>query len=108
MTTATVRLLTPEIVLMAAAVAIYLGGAFSAARRLWGWIAGGRAWLLAAAALWAQAAASAAGRRTVEPRRRWPGYGRWLALAFGALLVLLSLPAAALPAARRSTSARCC
>ena len=53
MTTATLHLLTPEIVLIAAAVAIYLGGAFSAAQRPWRWIAGG-ALLLAAAALWRQ------------------------------------------------------
>ena len=50
MTTATLHLLTPEIVLIAAAVAIYLGGAFWAARRPWRWVAGG-ALLLAAAAL---------------------------------------------------------
>jgi len=35
MTIATLRLLMPEIVLVAAAVAIYLGGAFSAAQRPW-------------------------------------------------------------------------
>ena len=53
MTTDTVLLLTPEIVLIAAAVAIYLGGAFSTARRAWGWVAGA-AVALAAAALWTQ------------------------------------------------------
>ncbi len=47
MTTATLYLLLPETVLIAAAVAIYLGGAFSTARHVWRWIAGGA--ILAAA-----------------------------------------------------------
>ena len=88
MTTATtVYLLTPEIVLMAAAVAIYLGGAFLAARRPWRWIAAA-ALLLAAIALWMQEGPAAAGGPLNLDALAW--HGRWLALGFGALLVLLN------------------
>ena len=110
MTTVTLHVLTPEIVLIAAAVAIYLGGAFWAAQRPWRWIAGG-ALLLAAAALVAQKnnvansreltapgaspvdseispiSPGAVGSRLFVDELSW--HGRWLALAFGALLVLL-------------------
>ncbi len=129
MTTATLHLLTPEIVLIAAAVAIYLGGAFWAARRPWRWVAGG-ALLLAAAALFAQKNNVANSRELTAPgaspidsdississgavssrlfadnvdylgvngldELAW--HGRWLALAFGGLLVMLG---------RRSESSR--
>ena len=60
MTTLTVRLLTPEIVLIAAAVAIYLGGTFSATRQAWNWMAVG-AIAVAAFTLWAQHGAATAG-----------------------------------------------
>ncbi len=87
MTTETLRLLTPEIVLMAAAVAIYLGGAFSASRRAWSWIAGA-ALLLAAAALATQHGPATAAEPLNLDSLAWGG--RWLALGFGALLVLLA------------------
>ena len=105
MTTATLHLLTPEIVLIAAAVAIYLGGAFSAARRAWSWIAG-LAVALAAAALWPQHGRPR-GRRTAQPRRAGlvrTMAGAGLRRAVGAA----GLPAAGHPTARPSTSARCC
>jgi len=87
MTTATVYLLTPEIVLIAAAVAIYLGGAFSEARQAWSWIAG-IAVLLAAAALVAQPPSALVSGPLNLDALAW--CGRWLALAFGALFVLLA------------------
>jgi NADH-quinone oxidoreductase subunit N len=87
MTTATIRLLTPEIAIIAAAVAIYALGAFSAAQRVWSWIAGA-ALLAAAAALAAQhGPAGTAGPLSLDSLA-W--HGRWLALGFGALLVLLT------------------
>ncbi len=92
MTTLTVRLLTPEIVLIAAAVAIYLGGAFSAARRAWSWMAA-VAIALAAVALWTQHGPAVAGGPLSLDGLAWRG--RWLSLGFGALFVLLSFPAAA-------------
>ena len=61
---------------------------------------------LAAAALWTQHGPAAAGGPLNLDALAW--YGRWLALGFGALLVLLDLPAAGRPAARPNTSARCC
>ena len=109
MTTATLRLLTPEIVLIAAAVAIYLGGAFSAAQRPWRWIAGA-AVLLAAVALWSQHGPTA-GRRTAQPRHLGLARavaGRW---RFGALLAALVAARGRCThcrTARPSTSARCC
>ena len=86
-TTTTFRLLMPEIVLMVAAVAMYLGGAFSAAERPWRWIAGA-ALLLAALALSGQHVAPAASGPLNFDTLAW--HGRWLALAFGILLVLLN------------------
>ena len=67
MTTATLILLLPEIVLIAAAVAIYMGGAFSATQRAWPWIAGGALLLrrrCAGVPAWFRR-----GRRTVATRR---------------------------------------
>ncbi|MBU4271486.1 MAG: NADH-quinone oxidoreductase subunit N [Planctomycetes bacterium] len=115
MTAADLRLLVPEIVLIAAAVTIYLGGAFSTARRAWSWIAGG-ALLLAAAALWMQnpstpeilgataglssSAGNTAGQASSGTLHFQDGgslgcdalarYVQWLALAAGALLVSLA------------------
>ncbi len=87
MTTETLRLLTPEIVLVAAATAIYLGGAYWTLRRAWCWMAGA-AVALAAALYWLQ---------TTPPISVGPlwcdslaGQGRWFALAAGAVLVLLA------------------
>lgn len=87
MTSLTIQLLTPEIVLIAAAVAIYMGGAFFDARRLWSWIAGG-AVALAAAALWTQHGPAVAGGPLNLDSLAW--HGRWLALGVGLLLVLLA------------------
>ena len=87
MTTATVRLLTPEIVLIAAAVAIYLGGAFSTARWPWSWIAA-TAVVLAGSALWMQHGLPAPGGPIAVDALSW--FARWLALTFAALLVLLT------------------
>jgi len=85
MSTETLWVLIPEIVLVAAAVGIYLGGAFVAARRPWSWIAGGGV-LLAAAALWVQHAPLAESGPLVCDRLAY--FGRWLALVLGGLLVL--------------------
>jgi len=76
MDTATLRQLTPEMTLAAAAAAIYLGGAFFLSKRIWTWTAGAA---LAAAAL------------TMQPSGDpLADNFRWLALAGGALLVLLT------------------
>lgn len=87
MTTATLRLLMPEIALMAAAVMIYLGGAFYDLRKAWSGIAGA-AIFLAAALLAVQPIETA----TVGPllADSLAGNGRWLALVFGALLLLVA------------------
>lgn len=86
MTTLTVQLLVPEIVLIAAAVAIYLGGAFSTARQAWSWMAAG-AIAVAAVALWTQHGTATAGGPLILDRLAW--HGRWFTLAFGLLFVLL-------------------
>ncbi len=87
MTFETVQLLTPETVLIAAAVAIYLGGAFFASFKAWQFIAGA-AIAGAAALLWLQHGKTS----TAEPLALdlMACYGRWAALAFGAMLVLLA------------------
>jgi NADH-quinone oxidoreductase subunit N len=85
MTTATIHLLTPEIVLIVAAVAIYMGGVFSSERRAWSWIAGG-ALALAAVALWTQHGPAGVSGPLNLDALAW--FMRWLALAFGGLLVL--------------------
>lgn len=87
MTTYTIRLLTPEIVLIAVAVAIYVCGAFFDARRLWSRVAGGGV-VLAAAALWTQHGPAVAGGPLNLDLLAW--HGRWLALGIAALLVLLA------------------
>ena len=87
MTTVTVRLLTPEIVLTVAAVAIFLGGAFSGARRAWRGIAGA-AVALAAVALAMQHTPAVAGGPLSVDAMAWGG--RWLALGFGAMLISLA------------------
>ncbi len=86
MTAADLRLLVPEIVLIVAAVTIYLAGAFSTARRVWSWIAAG-ALLLAAAALWYQNPSADGGSLGCDTLAR---YVQWFALAAGALLVSLA------------------
>jgi NADH-quinone oxidoreductase subunit N len=87
MTTAAICLLTPEIVLIAVAVAIYLGGAFWAAEWPWRWLAGA-ALAAAAVALWAQNGPTTAGGPLDLDALAW--HGRWLALGLGALLVLMN------------------
>ncbi len=89
-----VSLLLPETVLIAAAVAIYLAGAFFAAQRPWSWIAGG-AVALAAALLAMQQGGSAPAEAPLS-LDQLAQFGRCLALVFGALLLL----AAARPQAR--------
>ena len=85
MSTETLWRLTPEIVLITAAVVIYLGGAFFNAQRLWRWIAGGGI-ALAALALWTQHGRPyTGGPLVIDPLAV---YVRWLALAAGGLLVL--------------------
>lgn len=86
MTTLTIQLLTPEIMLIAVAVAIYLGGALVDVRHAWSWIVGS-AVALAAAALWTQHGPAIAGGPLQLDSLAW--HGRWLALAFGAILVLM-------------------
>ncbi|NLF08290.1 MAG: NADH-quinone oxidoreductase subunit N, partial [Pirellulaceae bacterium] len=104
MTYADLRLLLPEIVLIAAAVAIYMGGAFFKARQAWSWAAAA-ALLAAAAALWLQtpdATAGLSGATAGLPSSATPfvdyggaiisdplaRYVRWFALAAAALLLL--------------------
>ena len=81
------RLLSPEIILIAAAAAIYLAGTLVASPGLWRWLAGG-AIAAAAAALWRFGfAAVAGGPLLADPLA---AYGRTLALALGAVLLLLN------------------
>ena len=84
----TIQLLSPEIVLIVAAVSIYVAGAFVDSRYLWGFAA-------------AAGIAAAAGALLLVQEYPAPAtdpvsfdslacYGRWLALAIGALFVLLA------------------
>ncbi len=87
MHTDTIRLLSPEIVLVVAAAAIYLGGTLLALPGLWRWVSGG-AIVAAAAALWQVGpVATGSGPLLVDPLA---AYGRTLALALGAVLLLLN------------------
>jgi NADH-quinone oxidoreductase subunit N len=87
MHTDTIWLLSAEIVLLVAAVSIYLAGTVFSAPKLWGAVAGGGI-LLAAVALWRLGGTMGpSGPMTLDPLA-W--YGRWLALALGAILVLLN------------------
>lgn len=110
MSTDTVWLLSAEIVLIAVAVLIYLGGAFVDARRCWSWIAAGGI-VVAGVALWdfgrpdtpggppapaaAEAGSSSPSDAAETPRGPVTSdplayYARWLSLAVGALFVLLT------------------
>jgi NADH-quinone oxidoreductase subunit N len=81
------RFLLPEIVLVVTAVGIYLAGAFVDARRIWSWIAGGGL-VVAAVALGSQpGVVVASGPITIDELSL---FARWLALALGAMLVLLA------------------
>jgi NADH-quinone oxidoreductase subunit N len=101
MTTLTVQMLMPEIVLIAVAVAIYLGGAFSAARWAWSWLAAAGI-AVAAVALWAQHGPATAGGPLLLDGLAWRG--RWFALGFGLLFVLLGSRPAPLGAAEYAGS----
>ncbi len=86
MTPNTIYLLTPEIVLIAAAVTIYVGGAFSSSQTAWRWIAGA-AMLLAAAALATQHGPSGLSGPLNFDALSWNV--RWLAIAVGAAFTLI-------------------
>lgn len=87
MSAETCWLLSAEIVLVAVAVAVYLGGTFVELRQSWSWVAG--AGVLGAALLLALApATSSPGSVVFDPLAL---YVRWLALGAGALLVLASV-----------------
>lgn len=85
MSTETVYLLTPEIVLLATAVAIYMGGAFFAARQAWNWIAGA-ALVVVGLTLWTQHYPATDQAVMVDSLARSM---RWLALALAAALLLV-------------------
>ncbi len=90
MSTDTIRFLMPEMVLVAVATLVYLGGAFVASRGIWSWIAAAGIGA-AALALWQPHA---------EPGMLIHGdffatYVRWLVLALGMLWVMLSARSAA-------------
>ncbi len=83
----TVLLLTPEIVLVSVATLIYVAGAFFDARKIWSWLAGGGI-VLAAIALATLGDETSAGGPVITDALAH--YARWLALAVGALFVLLA------------------
>lgn len=84
MTVETILALLPEIILIAAATTIYLGGAFFDAQRAWSWIAGG-ALAAAAATLWSLHPATVSGSALNFDGLTF--YARSLAVVFGALFV---------------------
>ncbi|MBX7071796.1 MAG: NADH-quinone oxidoreductase subunit N [Pirellulales bacterium] len=85
MTAETINYLLPEIVLIAAATAIYVLGAFVPARGLWSALAAG-AMLLAALLLARGGVASTSGAVATDLLAQ---YGRWLGLGSGLLLVMM-------------------
>ena len=87
MSTETIRLLTPEIVLMAVAVLIYVAGAFVETQKAWSPVAGAGI-LLAAMALSTQTAAPVADGPVTMDSLAY--FVRWLALGVGALFVVLT------------------
>lgn len=87
MNTETLLLLIPEIILVAAAVAIYVAGAFVDAEKAWAGFAGG-AVVLAAAVLWGQPASP--GVTVAISADALAYFARWFALVFGGLFVLLA------------------
>ena len=84
MNQSTVLYLLPEIVLAAAAVAIYLAGTWTVRLAIWRWAA------LASLAMAAGALATVAARPGNDPIAAdgFAWYGRWLALGVGTLVVL--------------------
>jgi len=97
MTTETVYLLLPECVVIAAAVIIYVAGAFWEDRRHWPWLAGGALVIAAILLGFQEVRATSDSVLAADPLTQ---FARWLALAFGALLVLQ----AAHPSARSGTA----
>jgi NADH-quinone oxidoreductase subunit N len=92
----TIQALLPEAILVLAATAIYVVGAFVRSRAVWSWV--GAAAVIAAGAV---LALQAADDRVTGPvvADQFAGFLRWLALAVGLLFVLLTArPAAAGPA----------
>ncbi len=89
MTAATLSLLLPEMVLIVAAAAIYLGGAFFPGRKVWRWLAGG-AIAAAAVFLWWQHGPVAADASPPLHFDQLAWLARWLALGVGGLLLLLA------------------
>ncbi len=83
----TIYLLTPEIVLVAAAAIIYAGGAFSASQTAWRWIAGA-AVLGAAVTLAVQGGPEGTSGALRFDALAWNV--RWLAIAVGAAFVVLA------------------
>jgi NADH-quinone oxidoreductase subunit N len=85
--------LSAEIVLVVAALAIYLGGAFSAAQKVWAPIALA-AVVLAAASLWAGGGNERYLQHAMNPHYvnadSLATFGRWFALAVGAVMVLMA------------------
>jgi NADH-quinone oxidoreductase subunit N len=99
--TETLRVLLPETVLVAAASAIYVGGAFSRAKAAWSWLAGAGL-LVAACFLWSPAdmvGEDAASEALLAGGPFQPDglamFVRWLMLLLGGLFVLLSAKGAA-------------
>ncbi|MGA2798095.1 MAG: NADH-quinone oxidoreductase subunit N, partial [Thermoguttaceae bacterium] len=86
MTTATLYFLLPEIVLIAAAVAIYIAGAFLQTQKAWGWLALA-AIVFAMVCLGNQNGATGGG---VLISDGFALYIRWLTLALGLPLVLMN------------------
>lgn len=83
-----IRLLSPEIMLIATAVSIYVAGAFVDSRYLWGFVAAVGIAAAAGALLLVQEYPTPVGGPVMIDSLAC--YGRWLALAFGALFVLLA------------------
>lgn len=79
--------LLPEIVLIVAAVAIIMAGAFWDVPRLWRWVAAGAIAAAAIALAVARPAGSDLGSLRFDELGR---FGRWLAVVFGALLLAVS------------------
>lgn len=82
------RLLVPEVILVAAAVLIYVSGAFVNARALWGWTALAA---LAAAAVTLLGTSTSPGDTGPVAADHLALYTRWLTLAAGAVLTLVAM-----------------
>jgi NADH-quinone oxidoreductase subunit N len=86
MSTSTVHLLLPEIVVIATAVLIYIAGAFSRMERIWSWIA--LAGIILSAVLLSRLSGPI--ESSVLIADDFSLFIRWLSLALGALLLLLN------------------